>query len=406
MDNLTIALESVDLPSLVLELYPESRAIPSKPCKCLAVWRGEKNESVSLFLRDGIGIWLFKDHATGQCGNAFFFLVEIVGLSKQLAAEKIISLAGLEDKSQNPSGNSNKPFKKEIVATYEYVDEEGKFLFETVRFEPKSFAQRIREGGQSVWKLGNTRRVLFNLPEVLRAIAEGKWVFLVEGEKDVLTLKRYGFVATTCPMGAVKWLAEYTKSLTGAKLIISPDNDVIGLEHSQKVAQEVHEVTAELKIIELTGLKEKEDITDWFNDGNTASELDQIVENTKPFDISEVQKTDEVVISKPREVAKNGKETPAELTLRLFEQEDVELFYSPDEKSYASLNFNSHTETYHLSATGLKRFLTKIYWQKAKKALGNQSLIDIIGVLDAQAQFDGEKKSVFHRIEGTVHICP
>ena len=392
MDLLAKAIQIVDLPALVFELFPDSGATPNKPCKCLAVWRGEKNESASIFRKDDIGAFLLKDHGTGECVNAFGFLVQMLDYSKQLAAEKIICFAGLENE------NEAKSQKKEIVATYDYTDEDGHFLFQTVRFKPKSFAQRVRAGANWVWKLGNTRRVLFRSPEVKRAIAESSWLFLLEGEEDVLTVEKYGFVGTTCPMGANKWRAEYTRSLAGAKLIISPDNDAIGLEHSQKVAQEVYEVTAELKIIELTGLKEKEDITDWFNHGHTANELDQIVENTKHFEISEVQKTDKVVISKPKEVAKNSKETPAELTLRLFEQEDVELFYSPDEKSYASLNFNSHTETYHLSATGFKRFLTKIYWQKAKKALGSQSLIDIIGVLDAQAQFDGEKKLVFHRI--------
>ena len=389
MDNLTIALERVDLPALILEFYPESGATPGKSCKCLAVWRGEKNESVSVFLKDGIGIWLFKDHATGQYGNAFYFLVEIVGLSKQLAAEKLISLAGLEDKFQNPSDNSNgnKPQKKEIVATYEYTDEEGNFLFETVRFKPKSFAQRIREGGKWVWKLGKTRRVLYNLPELLKAIKEGVWVFLVEGEEDVITLRKYGFVATTCPMGAGKWRTEYTQSLTGAKLVISPDNDKVGYKHVETVAKDVYQVTNELKILELPELKEKQDITDWFELGHTTEELNELVKNTKPFEASDV-KVEEKVISK--------KETPAQLALRLLE--GVELFHSPDEESYASINVGSHVETYHLSETGFKRFVTKTYWRAAKNTLNNQTLADILSVLDAKAQYDGKKHSTFHRI--------
>ena len=289
MDNLTIALEKIDLPSLVLELYPESGATPYKPCVCLAVWRGEKNESFSLFQNS---IWLFKDHATGQSGNAFQFLTEIADFGKQEAAEYLIKLAGLEE----PRKTEEKPQQKEIVATYDYTDEDGNFLFQAVRFKPKSFAQRVRDGANWVWKLGDTRRVLFNLPEVKRAIAEKLWLFLVEGEKDVLTLQKYGFVATTCPMGANKWRPEYTKSLSGAILIISPDNDLAGIEHAKKVAQEVYGVTTELRIIELPGLKEKEDITDWFNKGHTAEELHQIVENTNPFEISEVQKADKAVI--------------------------------------------------------------------------------------------------------------
>ena len=209
---------------------------------------------------------------------------------KQSAAEKLIRAAGLEEEKSQ---------KKEIVATYDYTDEDGNFLFQTVRFKPKSFAQRVRDDAASwIWKLGNTRRVLFRLPEVKKAIADSEWLFLLEGEEDVLTVEKYGFVGTTCPMGANKWRAEYTESLAGAILIISPDNDKVGLEHSQKVAREVHGTVKEIKIIELLGLKEKEDITDWFRKGHTSEELHQIVENTNPFEISEAQKTDEEVITK------------------------------------------------------------------------------------------------------------
>ena len=287
MDLLTKAIQTVDLPALVLELFPDSGAVPNKSGKVLAVWRGEKNQSGSLFLKDDVGPWLLKDHTTGECVNAFGFLLQMADYNKQAAAEKLISAAGL---------NGEQPQKKEIVATYEYTDEDGNFLFETVRFEPKSFAQRTKVNGQFVWKLGNVRRVLFRLPEVKKAIAEDKWIIITEGEEDVLTVEKYGFVGTTCPMGAGKWRTEYTQSLAGAKLILSPDNDKVGLEHIQKVAREVYGTAKEIKIIELPGLKDKEDITDWFRKGHTAEELHQIVENTNPFEISEVQKTDEVVI--------------------------------------------------------------------------------------------------------------
>ena len=390
MDKLTIALESVDLPALILELFPNSEATPGKSCKCLAVWRGEKNKSASVFRKDNVGPWLLKDHATGECVNAFGFLVQILDYSKQSAAEKIISFAGLEEvKSQ----------KKEIVATYDYTDEEGNFLFQTVRFKPKSFAQRIHDGVKWIWKLGNTRRVLYNLPEVLGIIAENGLLFLVEGEEDVATLKRYGFVATTCPMGAGKWHTEYTQNLTGARLIISPDNDKVGYKHAETVAKDVHTVTTELKIIKLLGLKEKEDITDWFNQGHTAEELLELVKNTKPFEIADV-KTEEKVIAKAP-----AKETPAQLALRLLE--GVELFHSPDEESYASISVGGHVETYHLSETGFKRFVTKTYWKAAKNTLNNQTLADILSVLDAKAQYDGQEHSTFHRLarfEDSIYI--
>ena len=55
MDLLTKAIQIVDLPALVLELFPDSGAISNKSGKVLAAWRGEKNESASLFLKDDVG---------------------------------------------------------------------------------------------------------------------------------------------------------------------------------------------------------------------------------------------------------------------------------------------------------------------------------------------------------------
>ena len=274
MDLLTKAIQIVDLPALVQELFPDSGAVAGKTGKILATWRGEKNESASLFLKDDVAPWLLKDHATGECVNAFGFLLQMADYDKKSAAEKLMSAAGLD---------AEKPQKKEIVATYDYTDEDGNFLFQTVRFKPKSFAQRVRDGASWVWKLGNTRRVLFRLPEVKKAIADSTWLFLLEGEEDVLTVEKHSFIGTTCPMGANKWRPEYTESLAGAILIISPDNDKVGIEHAFKVAREVYGTVKEVKIIELPSLKDKEDISDWFRKGHTSEELEQIVKSTEPW---------------------------------------------------------------------------------------------------------------------------
>jgi hypothetical protein len=103
----------------------------------------------------------------------------------------------------------------QIVAEYDYRGEQGELLFQVVRFEPKDFRQRRPDGhGGWIWGLGNVRRVLYRLPELLKAPSEQP-VFVVEGEKDVDALIAMGLSATTCPMGAGKWLPEYSESLRG-----------------------------------------------------------------------------------------------------------------------------------------------------------------------------------------------
>ena len=120
--------------------------------------------------------------------------------------------------SNAPSGlhqgrnGGRKPFT--IIDTYDYTDESGALLFQVVRSAPKDFRQRRPNGkGGWTWSLGKTRRVLYRLPEVRDAVAGGRIVLIVEGEKDVNTLRELGFAATCNPGGANKWRTEYTESL-------------------------------------------------------------------------------------------------------------------------------------------------------------------------------------------------
>jgi len=139
--------------------------------------------------------------------------------------------------------------EKKVVATYDYTDEAGKLLFQAVRYrDPKDFRQRHRNGkGSWVWNINGVRRVLYNLPEVLKATD----VVVVEGEKDVETAKKLGFVATTNPMGAGKWRDEYSEFLRGKNVTVVPDNDEAGRKHGEEVARSLHLRAASNKVARL-----------------------------------------------------------------------------------------------------------------------------------------------------------
>ena len=67
------------------------------------------------------------------------------------------------------------------------TDADGVLLFQVCRFDPKDFRQRRPDPdhpGQWIWKMSGVERVLYRLPEVLKAVSEGRVVFIVEGEKD------------------------------------------------------------------------------------------------------------------------------------------------------------------------------------------------------------------------------
>jgi hypothetical protein len=116
-----------------------------------------------------------------------------------------------------------------IVKTYDYLDEIGELLFQVVRFEPKDFKQRRRDGrGRWIWKLGDARRVPYFLPELVKAVAAGETIYIPEGEKDVDNLCAIGLAATTNPNGIKKWRAEYSGYLRGADVVVLPDNHAEG----------------------------------------------------------------------------------------------------------------------------------------------------------------------------------
>jgi putative DNA primase/helicase len=175
--------------------------------------------------------------------------------------------------------------KRKTLKVYDYHDLEGNVIHQTVRHRPKGFSQRRPGGnGKPLWSLKGIEPVLYQLPEVAKAIDEGRAVFLAEGEKDADNAReRLGVTATTCPMGAGKWRDSYTQALKGAHVVLIPDNDSEGHKHMHHVACELTGVAASVKVVELPDLPHKGDVTDWMDAGGTTKGLRELVEATSPY---------------------------------------------------------------------------------------------------------------------------
>jgi hypothetical protein len=165
-------------------------------------------------------------------------------------------------------------------AIYDYVDESGKRLFQALRFETdaglKVFRQRTGPE-QKPWSIKGVRIVPYRLPELLENLAMGRPVFIVEGEKDVNSLRSRGVPATSGPMGAGKWWPEFNKILAGADVIICGDNDGPGRDHVALVIRNLRPVVKRLRVLDLASawpeIEESDDISDWFAAGHEADEL-------------------------------------------------------------------------------------------------------------------------------------
>jgi len=195
--------------------------------------------------------------------------------------EAILKALGLEKRDlfvnqpdQPQTSNSSK-----YVAIYDYHDEQGKLLFQVCRTKDKQFPQRRPDGkGGWIWSLEGVPKVLYRLPKILAAVKAGGLILTCEGEKDVNNLVKLSFEATCNPGGAIKWEDSFSKALQGAKIGILPDNDLAGRNHANLVASSLYSIASEVKIIELPGLPEKGDVSDWLANGGTKEQLERLVE--------------------------------------------------------------------------------------------------------------------------------
>lgn len=202
---------------------------------------------------------------------------------------------------------------------YSYTDAAGKELFQVVRYHylngapGKTFRQRMRataetqrDPGAKVSRDGWIHKVpesirdstLYRLPNVISAIAAGRPVYIVEGEKDVETLERLGYTATCNAGGAGKWRDSFSALLAGADLIILPDNDprndkggYPGQDHAFDVALKSYKTAKRVRIVNLKeacpDLPDKGDISDLVAIMGDAAGMDAVqrqIQATRDFD--------------------------------------------------------------------------------------------------------------------------
>lgn len=251
--------------------------------KCTSGWNAlcpshnDKTRSLSITEKDG------KTLMKCFAGCDVQTIVSDLGLTmNDLFSEK---LNGFQPKSVS---------KKRVKEIYDYTDEHGKLLYQSVRYEPKGFSQRRPNGnGDYIWNLQDTRLVLYRLPEILNA----EMVFVVEGEKDVEAIRQNkGYFATCNPAGALKWRDEYNEFLRDKTAVILPDNDEPGRKHALQVAHSLYGIAKEILIIPIPNLKPKGDVSDFFQDGGTIDDIIGMIERAESWHPSEnevIEETEE-----------------------------------------------------------------------------------------------------------------
>ncbi len=142
--------------------------------------------------------------------------------------------------------NHTRSNKSRITEVYNYTDENGTLIYQVCRKSPKGFTQRRPNGnGGWIWNLKGVIFLIYRLQQTLKAIAENRSVFIVEGEKDADNLGKIGLTATCNSGGAGKWKPQFNKYFRHGRVIIIPDNDAPGHEHTEKVARNLSNIGRE-----------------------------------------------------------------------------------------------------------------------------------------------------------------
>ena len=162
-------------------------------------------------------------------------------------------MTAIESSTVKPSASPRRR-SDSIVATYDYTDENGKLLYQKVRYEPKRFIIR-RPVGDGKWAYD--RKGVKLIPYNLQALISSDAVFIVEGEKDVDKLREMNIAACCSPDGAGasgKFKPELVSWFSGKSVYIIPDNDEIGKAFSHDVARILAPVAKEVKVIDLLAI--------------------------------------------------------------------------------------------------------------------------------------------------------
>jgi hypothetical protein len=226
--------------------------------------------------------------------------------------------------------------KRVLVETYPYTDNDGGLIYEVCRFQIKlpdgswaktkdgkgtwkTFLQRRPSGlpdGSKIWGLragdyirpepgkdwspwdqekadkwpdhetrwfDGVEHTIYRHPEVEIAIAEGRPIFITEGEKDAKNTKeKGGITATTNSSGSKHWNSSHAANFREADVIIALDNDEAG-NRAEALAKSMKGIARRIRVLDFAehvpNFPAKHDISDWFDAGGTAEELQRIIDS-------------------------------------------------------------------------------------------------------------------------------
>lgn len=206
--------------------------------------------------------------------------------------EAIVRAAGLKMSDlfydERPPGRSWRAYVegregRKIESIYNYVSLNGDYAFTKVRLQGKKMIYGTLANERFTYGLGGrTRKELCAVyaPEgvqaINKAVAEGKPIFIPEGEKDADTLTRQGYVSFTYG-GVNDWSADMAQLCKGAVVYVLADNDEPGRRVANTIQHDLHGIAKSAKVIVPVPETPKADISDFFAAGHSRKEFERLL---------------------------------------------------------------------------------------------------------------------------------
>lgn len=241
-------------------------------CCCLP---GHKDDTPSLVVTPSKNVWHCKGCDRG--GSSVDWLMHMHGIRFPEAMRKLSAISGIALVDEV----AMQPAQRRCVARYEYDDGAGATLYVIERWEPgkngrgKDFVQKHADGTPGK----HPTQVLYRLGDIAANDNEQP-VFVCEGEKAAEALRKLGLVATTHAGGASAsktWTKEFAGPLTGANVVLLPDNDEVGEKLMRHVAGVLDGLAASVTTVHLPVTGKGDDAVEWIAGGGTLEALGQLV---------------------------------------------------------------------------------------------------------------------------------
>lgn len=218
----------------------------------------------------------------------------LLDCKKGCSFEEILAAAGLNtsDCFAETPVRQDRPDPWVLLREHVYTDLNGNILskkqiYDTGDGKKQAVWYRL-EKGRYVKGLGGIKMPLYHLDKLVRS---KKTAVITEGEKDVETVERLGFAATTSPNGAgSKWRREWDEFFRGKNVVVITDNDEAGERFGMNAASSVCRTAAAVKLIRSADVypqvKPKGDISDIaaeLGNAETRRLLIEAVKNSQPF---------------------------------------------------------------------------------------------------------------------------